>query len=163
MEVPLMEYTRDYAREVWKKSGYDYSVLTYPNLYELSKRLEYNLDHHRVEYDPPFRMWLHRDRKEVPFNEFPRYQPPFEWIEITVDGSYFEDREGITFNRDGFIGFAGWACDENAEPFILAFIDWVNWMIENGIRNTETLKKDSDSIEEKPETTKQLKIDEEYQ
>lgn len=157
MEVPLMEYTRDYAREVWKKSGYDYSVLTYPNLYQLTKRVAHYLDLHTE-----LQMWIHRDRKGVPFNEFPRYQPPFEWVEITIDGSYFEDREGITFNRDGFIGFAGWACDSNVQPILKAFIEWVEWMIEYGIQNTDYPKEDSEPIEEKPETTKQLKIDEEY-
>ena len=89
---------RDYAREVWKTSGYDYTVLTYPNLYQLTKRLEHYLDLHTE-----LQMWIHRDRKGVPFNEFPIYQPPFEWVEITVDASYFENREAITFNRGVFV------------------------------------------------------------
>ncbi len=38
---------------------------------------------------------------------------------------YFDDREAVTFNRDGFIGFAGWASDENVQPILGGFIAWV--------------------------------------
>ena len=46
------------------------------------------------------------------------------WSEIRVDGPYFLNREAITFNRDGFIGFAGWASSGNVYPFIKAFEKW---------------------------------------
>jgi hypothetical protein len=45
---------------------------------------------------------------------------------IRVNGTHFEDREGITFNKDGFIGFSGWADSTNKVPFIESFIEWVN-------------------------------------
>lgn len=40
---------------------------------------------------------------------------------IGVRGSYFSDREGITFSQTGFIGFAGWASEYNVKPFVDAF------------------------------------------
>ena len=43
---------------------------------------------------------------------------------IHLDGSYFHRRECISFNSDGFIGFAGWASTANAEPAIKAFKRW---------------------------------------
>lgn len=46
------------------------------------------------------------------------------WSEIRVDGPYFLNREAITFNPDGFIGFAGWASSDNVYPFIKAFEKW---------------------------------------
>ncbi|WP_080845649.1 hypothetical protein [Cytobacillus gottheilii] len=46
---------------------------------------------------------------------------------INVSGSYFDNREGITFNENGFIGFAGWASDYNVKPFVEAFVDWMDW------------------------------------
>ena len=52
-----------------------------------------------------------------------------EWIEITVKGTYFESREAVTFNRDGFIGFAGWASDTNVKPFIDAFVRWCDEVV----------------------------------
>lgn len=44
---------------------------------------------------------------------------------IMVDGKYFKRREAISFNNDGFIGFAGWASSENCKPINKAFIKWV--------------------------------------
>lgn len=48
---------------------------------------------------------------------------------ICVDGDYFKGREAISFNSDGFIGFAGWADDKNVQPFLRAFVLWVvEWL-----------------------------------
>lgn len=41
-----------------------------------------------------------------------------------VSGPYFERREGISFNRDGYIGFAGWASTNNLQPFVRGFMQW---------------------------------------
>lgn len=43
---------------------------------------------------------------------------------IRVDGPYFKDREAISFNKDGFVGFAGWADSTNVRPFLKAFGRW---------------------------------------
>lgn len=48
---------------------------------------------------------------------------------LRVDGPYFSGREAISFNRDGWIGFAGWASDKNVRPFIDAFVEWVGWFV----------------------------------
>lgn len=48
---------------------------------------------------------------------------------ITVWAHYFDGREGISFNRDGRIGFAGWADSNNVKPMHRAFERWVTeWM-----------------------------------
>jgi hypothetical protein len=44
--------------------------------------------------------------------------------------SQWKRREAISFNRDGFIGFAGWASLKNEAPFVNAFNRWVDWMRE---------------------------------
>lgn len=49
---------------------------------------------------------------------------------IEVDGFYFNRREAITFSSNGFIGFAGWACDVNVTPFVNAFEKWLDWLQE---------------------------------
>lgn len=41
---------------------------------------------------------------------------------------YFEKRQCITFEQDGFIGFAGWSDDKNRQPILQSFIEWCNWM-----------------------------------
>ena len=49
---------------------------------------------------------------------------------LRVSGFYFQGREAISFNEDGFIGIAGWADDTNVQPFLRAFYRWVcEWMI----------------------------------
>lgn len=54
-----------------------------------------------------------------------------KYAAITVSGSYFDKREGITFNQDGFIGFAGWASSNNVKPFVDAFEKWLDWLRED--------------------------------
>lgn len=49
---------------------------------------------------------------------------------LTVSGSYFGKREAITFNEDGFVGFAGWASGYNIKPFVDAFEHWMDWLDE---------------------------------
>ena len=54
---------------------------------------------------------------------------------IRVDGPYFEDREAISINPDGFIGFAGWADSRNERPFLVAFARWMDeWLFSPDIR-----------------------------
>lgn len=50
---------------------------------------------------------------------------------LYVDAHYFTKRECISFNPDGFIGFAGWAGSETVRPIIKGFIKWCNYLLEN--------------------------------
>ena len=43
---------------------------------------------------------------------------------LYVNSHYFTQRECISFNRDGFIGFAGWADQGNINPILRAFLQW---------------------------------------
>lgn len=45
---------------------------------------------------------------------------------LLVNSYYFEQRECISFNRDGFIGFCGWADDVNTRPILDTFCAWVD-------------------------------------
>ena len=48
---------------------------------------------------------------------------------LFIDGRYWQGREAISFNGDGFIGIAGWADDNNVQPFLRAFMRWLKeWM-----------------------------------
>lgn len=44
-----------------------------------------------------------------------------DFFEIRLDGPYFKDRQCVTFERDGFVGFAGWASTENTVPILDGF------------------------------------------
>ena len=43
---------------------------------------------------------------------------------LFVNSHYFTQRECISFNRNGFIGFAGWADQGNTNPILRAFLAW---------------------------------------
>lgn len=45
-----------------------------------------------------------------------------------MSAHYFTDREAISFNRDGFIGFAGWADVGNKNPLLRAFLAWCDFL-----------------------------------
>lgn len=43
---------------------------------------------------------------------------------LYLNSHYFTRRECISFNPDGFIGFAGWADQGNTNPILRAFLEW---------------------------------------
>lgn len=45
---------------------------------------------------------------------------------LYINSHYFTQREAISFNPGGFIGFAGWADSDNKAPLMAAFIEWVD-------------------------------------
>lgn len=49
---------------------------------------------------------------------------------LYVNSHYFERREAISFNRDGFIGFAGWADQGNTNPLLRGFLKWCDYLAE---------------------------------
>lgn len=49
---------------------------------------------------------------------------------LYVNSHYFERRECISFNPDGFIGFAGWADQGNTNPILRAFVEWCDLVAE---------------------------------
>lgn len=49
---------------------------------------------------------------------------------LYTNSHYFTRRECISFNEDGFIGFAGWADDGNTNPIKRAFMRWCDALAE---------------------------------
>lgn len=45
---------------------------------------------------------------------------------LFLNSHYFTQREAISFNSDGFIGFAGWVDSGNKSPLMSAFVEWVD-------------------------------------
>lgn len=56
---------------------------------------------------------------------------------LYVDAHYFAKRESISFNEDGFIGFAGWAGDSNVRPMLLGFYKWCDWVAVEKLKDTK--------------------------
>lgn len=49
---------------------------------------------------------------------------------LYMNSHYFTRRECISFNKDGFIGFAGWADEQNLNPIRRAFLRWCDALAE---------------------------------
>lgn len=43
---------------------------------------------------------------------------------LTMKTEEWENREAVSFNSDGFIGFAGWADNRNIRPILDAVVEW---------------------------------------
>lgn len=52
---------------------------------------------------------------------------------LYLNSHYFTRRECISFNRDGFIGFAGWADQGNTNPILRAFLEWCDTLKESKV------------------------------
>jgi hypothetical protein len=46
--------------------------------------------------------------------------------QLKCTSHYFEEREAVTLNPDGFVGFAGWADEEHVQPILLGFTEWIS-------------------------------------
>lgn len=47
---------------------------------------------------------------------------------LYMNSHYFTRREAISFNENGFIGFAGWADQGNVNPLLRAFLHWCDYL-----------------------------------
>ena len=48
---------------------------------------------------------------------------------LFINSHYFTQRECISFNKNGFIGFCAWADDRNTDPIVKAFIEWIDMVV----------------------------------
>lgn len=108
--------TRDDAREAFRLTGMRCEDVTVEMLVDLRDRLDAALRGSGL-IDGSYRM-----RKLQP-----RWKgvPGAHWVTLTCRARYFSNREAVTFNSNGFVGFAGWADDDNVRPILEAFVEWV--------------------------------------
>lgn len=101
------------ARDYFDKRGLDYSFLNEYTLDVLVNLVQDEILKVRAESEA----FALRDVKWKDYR-------PGKCAFITVDGTYFKGREAISFNSNGFIGFAGWADDYHLKPIIDGFLKW---------------------------------------
>lgn len=106
---------RNEAREDFKAAGLTYDVLSLSSLQRLR-----NLINDRMK-ESSLIQGTFRCRQRAVVKETKRGR----YAELRCKAYYFDDREAVTFNTDGFIGFAGWADDENIVPIVEGFKAWV--------------------------------------
>lgn len=121
---------REDAREYFKSEGLKYSDITHKDFLFLQYALADELEKYSKEVNDPEIHGIATMRisyeKRLYFPKFnTNSKKEMTSAFIRVDSHYFEGREAISFNRDGFIGFAGWADDTNVKPFVRAFNKFV--------------------------------------
>lgn len=113
--------TRDQARQAWDKTGLTYANLNLGNIQELRDLIGAKMRSSGLIAPSNRSAGTYRVQRGIKV-----------WLQhggfgcaIYCKSFYFKDREAVTFNDNGFIGFAGWADEENVQPILSAFIDWV--------------------------------------
>lgn len=106
--------SRDQARDYFKHCGLSLKHITKYQFDWLRKRVNEKMIASKL-----FKESYQVNRK-TKFNGNTAY--------IGCKAHYFKDREAIQFNRDGFIGFAGWAGDATVKPILEAFIEWCDYV-----------------------------------
>lgn len=107
--------TRDQARAAWKASGMSCRDLSVTRLESLRQRINDCLRENR-----PIRGFCARGKAKLVIRP-----NDMSWAEIRCSAYYFTDRQAVTFEPTGFVGFAGWASDENVQPILRAFMAWL--------------------------------------
>ena len=105
------------ARVLWSESGLQFNKLSKPNLQRLRCLVNDQLLKHTV-------------LKEFKCNQRWVFggQPGQEWATLKCSAFYFENRQCISFEPNGFVGFAGWASSDNVQPILIGFCNWLDEM-----------------------------------
>lgn len=109
------EIMRKGARDAFTAAGLTYEVLTPTTMQRLRTLINDRMKESGL-IKGEFRC---RQRAIVKETKWGRY------AELRCKAGYFSDREAVTFNVDGFIGFAGWADNTNVQPILDGFKAWV--------------------------------------
>jgi hypothetical protein len=114
----MTKLTRDEMRSLFAESGLTYADLTVEKLRKLvvvinNKMKESNLI-----------QGTYRCNGRVKFQNKTRF-----FAGLTCKSFYFKDREVVSFNDDGFIGFAGWSDDTNVQPILAGFKQWIGDLV----------------------------------
>ena len=107
--------TRDIARQIWAETNLSVGDLDLADLSALRLRLDQAMRASRLIRDS-FRM-----ERRIRVH---RAEGCLRCVELRCRSHYFEGRQAITFDENGFVGFAGWADDVNVQPVLEAFIGW---------------------------------------
>lgn len=122
--------TTNEAREYFKAKGLTYASVTLPDLHYLKELVDERFIKQRKERMTEGKKplyWRRVNNAKYYKGEY-REDGTMVCAFLTGSGEYFEAREVISFNRDGFIGFCGAADTENTAPVLEAFVEWCDWL-----------------------------------
>ena len=117
--------TTDEARAYFKEKGLTYGDITEGDILVLTMLLQRELKKSNKEEETSCDMSL-----SAKMNMKKRSNGSIICCFLYMNAHYFTQREAISFNQDGFIGFAGWADQRNTNPLLRAFLKWCDYMAE---------------------------------
>ena len=120
----------DRVRQELMESGFDYGKLTDSSLNRLVLSIEQELGRFNASH-PDMRMVIAYNRKSNKGYCKEGEDGSVTFARIGINGPYFTEREGVTFNDDGWVGIAGWASSENARPIINGIRRWMKEVMAN--------------------------------
>lgn len=116
--------TNNEAREYFKSKGLSYADITEGDILGLVMLLNKHLKIANIKHETSMgTMYL---SKKIDMKK--RINGSIITCFLYVNSHYFERRECISFNCDGFIGFAGWADQGNVNPILRAFLEWCDML-----------------------------------
>ncbi len=120
--------TTNEAREYFKNKGLTYDNINIIDFTQLCLMVNKYLQIYRTttEHAKQMNMRLATMKKKDSKFEGDKLKYAF----LKIDGSNFKDREGISFQNNGFIGFCGEFSTVNTEPILQAFIKWCDELAE---------------------------------
>lgn len=127
--IKMEKDERQIAREYFKEKGLTYSKINQKDIEKLRDLIKYELQTYlpTTDHSRSMDMRLSKIRKrDYQYNK----DGTIKFVCIYIEGSYFNFREGVCFNENGFIGFCGWADGSNKIPIITAFTKWCDYLIE---------------------------------
>lgn len=117
--------TNEEAREYFKKKGLTYDDITDGDILVLVMLLQKELKKSNKDCETSCDITL---SEKVSINR--KSNGSISCCFLYVNAHYFTRREAISFNKDGFIGFAGWADQGNTNPLLRAFLKWCDYLFE---------------------------------
>ena len=111
--------TNDEAQGYFKKCGLTYNDITEGDILSLVLMINRELKKSNKVCETSVNMSL---SKKIDITK--NTNGTIKTCYLYLNSCYFTRREAISFNLDGFIGFAGWADDGNLNPLKRAFLAW---------------------------------------
>lgn len=115
--------TNDEARQYFKDKGLTYADITDGDILTLTMMLNQELKKSNKAEETSCVMRL---SEKIDIKH--RSNGSITACYLYMNSHYFTRREAISFNRDGFIGFAGWADQGNVNPLLRAFLRWCDYL-----------------------------------
>lgn len=112
--------TNSYCREKFKECGLTYDDITDGDILVLVMLLNKEIKWSNKHGETSVRSMYLSDKRIIKHKS----NGVITECYLFMNSHYFTQRECISFNKDGFIGFAGWADEGNSNPIRRAFLMW---------------------------------------